>query len=83
MELKYVNPNDEIVVASNLDPMEFVVFKNCENWVHKQIQFIIFSRKCPDCLKNKTLHNYHITNPNGMNQSFPCKQKYILWEKKN
>jgi len=30
------------------------------------------------CSKNKIVYNFHITNPNGMNQSFPCGQKYDL-----
>jgi len=31
-------------------------------------------------LKNKIVHNFLITSPNGMNQSFRCRQKYIILE---
>jgi len=31
-----------------------------------------------NCLKNKIVHNFFITNPNGMNQSFQYRQKYNL-----
>jgi len=33
-------------------------------------------------LVKQKFHNFHITNPNGMNQSFTCRQKYNLWGKK-
>jgi len=42
MEFKYANPNDKIVESSNLHPMDFLVLRNCENWIQKQILCIIF-----------------------------------------
>jgi len=43
-----------------------------------------FFKKMPivDCLKNKIVHNFHITNPNEMNKSFPV-DKNKFYEKKN
>jgi len=33
--------------------------------------------------KNKIVDNFHTTIPNGINQSFPCTQKYNLYKKKS
>jgi len=40
-----------------------------------------FSRRCSNGLTTKSVHNFLTKNPNGMNQSFTCRQKYNLWEK--
>jgi len=45
---------------------------DCSNLKAKSLQRY---SKCP---KNKIVHNFFITNPNGMNQSFPKRQKYNL-----
>ena len=53
MELKNINSNDGIVVASNLININLLIFENCENWVQKQTSYVVFSIKCHDCMKNK------------------------------
>jgi len=53
MELKYMNSNGEIVVASNLHPITLFVLNNYENWVQKQILYVIFSWRCFDCYKSR------------------------------
>jgi hypothetical protein len=42
MELKHVNPNNENVVASNLNQMDFLFFLNCKNQVWKQTSYVVF-----------------------------------------
>jgi len=42
----------------------------------------LFLERCSKCPKNKIVHNFFITNPNGMNQGFPNRQKYNLLAKK-
>jgi hypothetical protein len=70
MELINISPNDENVVASNLNNI-FYFFENCENQVQKQKSYVIFSRKCCGCLQTKTPHFIHLTNQYQMNKSFP------------
>jgi len=82
MELKCTNSNGEIFLASKLNYVKLSFWKNCKNCIQKWILQVIFSIRCLDCLKNKIVHNFHITYSNEMNQSFPCRQKYNLWEKK-
>jgi len=74
MKLKHVNPNDEIVVKSKIYFMDVFVLKVCGSLMQKQILYIIFSKKCLVCLQ-RSLHNVHIINQNGMNQSYPCRHK--------
>jgi hypothetical protein len=53
MEFKNINPNGDIVVASNLNNVNFFFFENCENRVHIQTLYVIFSKKfhvCPNSL---------------------------------
>jgi len=50
-------------------------------YIKKWILSIIFWR-CLDCSKNKIVHNFLISSPNQMNQSFIYRQKYNVWEKK-
>jgi len=57
-------------------------FFNCKNCIQKWILQDIFSRRCSNCMKNKIVHNFLITNPNEMNKIFLCRQKYNLGEKK-
>jgi len=66
MELNTLFSKSEIVLASIQNIGKLVFNKNCENWVKKQIQSVIFSKSFYNCLQNKKLHNFHITNPNGM-----------------
>jgi len=81
MELKYVSPNGQFIVASNLYPMNVLVLKSCKEWVQKQSIYVIFSRRLPNCSKYKTLHNFHITYPNGKNPRF-SKGINIFYKKK-
>jgi len=37
-----------------------------------------FSERCSKCPENKIVYNFLITNPNGMNKSYPHRQKYNL-----
>jgi len=80
MELKCTNPTGEIVLASKLNYVELIFRKNCKNCIQKWILQVIFSKRYLDCPKNKIIHNFHITYSNGINQSFPYRQKYNLWE---
>jgi len=76
MELERTNPNGEIVLGGKLNHMEFfflivkIAYRN-ESYKKKIL-------RCSKCLKNKIVHNFLITNPNGMNQSFTHRQKYNL-----
>jgi len=38
--------------------------------------YVIFQKRC------LVVHNFFITCPNRMNQSFTCRKKYCLWENK-
>jgi len=82
MELKCTNPNGEIVMESKLNYAKLFLGKNCKNCIQKWILQVIFPKRCLDYLKNKIVHNFHITYSNEINQDFPCRQKYNLWEKK-
>ena len=59
MGLKNVNPNGGNAIASNVSSFDLfyfiLFFENCENWVHKQISYVILFNKCHDCPKNKFL----------------------------
>jgi len=69
MKLNFFNPIGGIVVASNLNHADHCIFWKIvkielkKNLVHKILG------RCYSCLQKKTLHNYQITNPNGMNQN--------------
>jgi len=58
-------------------------WKNYKNCIQKWNLQVIFSKRCLDCPQNKIVHNFPLTCSNEMNQSFPHRQKYNLWEKKN
>jgi hypothetical protein len=56
MELKNVNPNGDNVLASKVNNVSFfflLKFEICEKWVQKLKLYVIFSKRCHDCLKNK------------------------------
>jgi len=80
--MKCPNFNCEIVLSSTLKHVEILFLKNCKNCIHKWILQVIFSRRCSNCPKIKIVHNFLITYPIGMNQSFIYRQKYNLGEKK-
>jgi len=82
MQLKCINLNGEIVLGRKLNHVELLFLKNCKNYIQKWILQVIFSKRCSNCPKNKIVHNFFITNPNGMNQSFTCR-KNIFYEKQN
>jgi len=43
MELKNVNPNDDITIVSNLI---YILPKNCENWIEKESS-VFYGLYCP------------------------------------
>jgi len=71
MELKCTNPNGGIVLASKLNHAKKIAKIAFKNEFYK----LFFSRRCSNCSKNKNVHNFLITNPNEMNQSFPNRKK--------
>jgi len=81
MELEHTNPNGEIILGGKLYQMELLLFYICKNYIQKWILQVIFSERYSKCPKNKIVHNFLITNPNGMNQSFLDRQKYNILEK--
>jgi hypothetical protein len=68
IEMNCVNHNSENVVATNLNLIHFFNIQNCKNWV--QTSYVIFGKRCLNCLQNKILHICHLTYQNGMNQVF-------------
>jgi hypothetical protein len=61
VELKNVNPNGDIVVASNLNNVN-LFFENREKWVHKLTSYmLLIPNKCHDGPKIKNPHIVHIT----------------------
>jgi len=85
IELKCTNSNGEIVLAKKLNHMEPFFLKNYKTCIQKKSYKLFFSRRCSKCSKNeivtRIVHNFLIKNPNGMNQTFPDRQKYDLWRK--
>jgi hypothetical protein len=49
IEFRNANPNGDIVVASNLNNIDFFFFLNCENQVKKQTSYVIFSTRYCEC----------------------------------
>jgi len=82
MELEHTNPNGEIVLAKKLNHMEFFFWKIVKIAFRNESYKLFLSRRCFKCLKNKIVHNFFKTNPNGTKQSFPDRQKYNLWTEK-
>jgi len=64
----------EVVIASNIQPIDFF-FGKIVRKKFKKIQWIALILL--QLVTNKTLHNFHITNPNGENHFFGRKA-YIL-----
>jgi len=81
MKLDCTNFNGEIVLAKKLNHVElfFLIVKIA--FINESYK-LFFPGRCSKCPKNKIVHNILITNTNGMNQSFPHRQKYNLLEKK-
>jgi len=82
MELIYTNPNGEVVLARKLNYVELVFLKNCKSCIQNEwILQVIFSKRCLDYLKNKIVHNFHITYSMKWIKSFYV-DKNIIYEKK-
>jgi hypothetical protein len=62
MELKNVNPNDDIIVANHLNNINLFIFENYKNQLKKKTSYVIFSKRCHDFPKNKIPHIVHVTN---------------------
>jgi len=45
MELKHTNFTSDIGLTIKFNIVEHFVYKNCENWVQKQILYTIFFKK--------------------------------------
>jgi len=69
MELERPNPNGEIVLGGKLNHVELVFWKIVKIALRNESYKLYFSGRCSKCLKNKIVHNFLTTNPNGMNQS--------------
>jgi len=69
MESKHTNSNSEIALPIKIKLVEIFVLKNVKI-KFKNESYTLFFLRCSNCPQNKMLHNFHITNPNGMNQSF-------------
>jgi hypothetical protein len=83
MKLKCTHPNGEVVLEKKLNHMDLILLKKYINCIKKWILQVILSRRCSNCQKNKIVHNFHITNPTGMNQRYPRRKKYNLFRKKS
>jgi len=79
MELECTNSNGEIVLAKKLNHME-LLFLIVKIAFRNESYKLFFSGRSSKCPKNKIVHNFLITNQSGMNQSFPDRQKYNIWE---
>jgi len=82
MDLKCTNSNGEIVLAKKLNHLELSFKKIVIIAFRNESYKLLFLGRCSKCLKNKIVHNFLLTNPNGMNQNFPDRQKYNLQGKK-
>jgi len=78
MELKCNNPNGEIVLTEKLNYMELFFWKIVRIAFGNESYKLFFPERCSKCPKHKIVHNFFITNPNGMNKSFSNRQKYNL-----
>jgi len=70
MELKCTNPNGGILLASKLNH-EQKIAKIAKVAFRNDSYKLFFSKRCSNYPKNKNVHNFLITNPNEINQSFP------------
>jgi len=76
MKLKHTILNGEIILASLLNLVELFFLKIAK--IESKYKSNTLWESFYDCLQNMKLHNFHITNSNGMNQTFPCRNKYNL-----
>jgi hypothetical protein len=53
IEVNCVNCNNEYVVTTNLNLIHFFNIQNCKNWVQKRIFYVIFVKRCLNCLQIK------------------------------
>jgi hypothetical protein len=65
-----INRNGENGGATNLNPIHIFNIQNCKKWVQKRTSYVIFEKRCLNCLQNEILHICHFTYQNGMNQVF-------------
>ena len=65
-----IKHNAENVVTTNLNLIHFFSIQNCKIWVQKQTSYVIFVKRCLNCLQNEIHHIYHLTYQNGVNQVF-------------
>jgi len=78
MELESTNPNGEIVLESKLNHVEPFFSKKLQE-MHLEINpTSYFFKKMLLLLEKQDCCNFLIANPNGMSQSFICRQKYNL-----
>jgi hypothetical protein len=61
LEVNCINHNGENVVTTILNLIHFFNIQNRKNLVQKQIAYIIFVKRCPNCLQNEILHVCHLT----------------------
>jgi len=81
MELKCINSNGEIVLAKKLNHIEIFSWKIVKIAFKNESYKLFFLGRCSKCPKNKIVHNFLITNPNEMNQSF-TNRKNIIYTRK-
>jgi len=81
MELEYTNLSSKNVIKIKFKLVEVFVLEKYEKQALKQILNVILLKRGCDSLQHKMLHNSYISNPNGTNQRFQCRQNYYLWEK--
>jgi hypothetical protein len=70
IEVNCVNLNGENVVTTNLNLIHFFNIQNCKNWVKKRTSYVIFAKRCPNCLQYEILHICQLIYQIGMNQVF-------------
>jgi len=78
MGLKHNNLNGEIVLAIKLTVVEQFFWKIVKIAFRNECYKLFFQEDAQIAWKNKIVQNFHITYPNGMNQSFTHRLKYNL-----
>ncbi len=76
MGLKYKNLNGKIVLSRKYNIYFVLIWKIVKIAFRNESDKLFFQRDALIALKNKIIYNFHIINPNGMNQSFTCREKY-------
>jgi len=70
---KDTNLNYEIVLPWILNLLKLFFLKNCEKIEVKNESYkLFFQEDALIALKNTIVNNFHIANPNWINQRFPC-----------